>query len=53
MSEMEERIIETLKEVLPRMSDESRNYLLGYGEGIAASLANAEDGQAAEGQPVA
>lgn len=38
MSEKQEKILETFKQVLPEMSKEDQNYLLGFGEGMAAAL---------------
>lgn len=38
MSEKEIKIIQTFAEVLPTLSDEDKAYLLGFGEGMAASV---------------
>lgn len=49
MSEKQKQIIETLSSVLPEMSAEDQNYLLGYGEGMAAGLKKGkEDGNAGD-----
>jgi hypothetical protein len=46
MSEKQKKILETFKQVLPEMSKEDQNYLLGYGEGMAAALKKIEsDGE--------
>lgn len=42
MSEKQKKILETFKRVLPEMSKEDQNYLLGYGEGMAAALKKKE-----------
>ncbi len=42
MSEKQEKILETFKQVLPEMSKEDQNYLLGFGEGMAAALKKKE-----------
>lgn len=42
MSEKQKKILETFKQVLPEMSKEDQNYLLGYGEGVAAALKKKE-----------
>lgn len=34
MSEREKKIMETLSEVVPELSEAKQNYLLGYGEAI-------------------
>ena len=39
MSEKEQQIMDTLAELLPQMTPEDKAYLLGFGEGLAASLA--------------
>lgn len=38
MTEKEKQIMETFERVLPNMSDEDKAYLLGFGEGLAASV---------------
>ncbi len=38
MSEKQKQILDTFKQVLPKMSTEDQSYLLGYGEGMAAAL---------------
>lgn len=43
MSEKQERILETLRQTLPKISKEDQSYLLGYGEGIAAALKQREE----------
>ncbi len=43
MSEKQERILETLRQTLPKISKEDQSYLLGYGEGIAAALKREEE----------
>lgn len=46
MSEKQKKILETFEQVLPKMSKEDQNYLLGYGEGVAAVLKKKEsDGE--------
>lgn len=45
MSEKQEKILETFKQVLPEMSKEDQNYLLGFGEGMAAALKKKESGE--------
>lgn len=50
MSEKQKKILETFKQVLPEMSKEDQNYLLGYGEGMAAALKRKEsEGEDEEG----
>lgn len=34
MSEKEKQVEETLRKALPQMSDNQKNYLLGYGEAV-------------------
>lgn len=38
MSEKQQKILEIFKEILPQMPSNSQDYLLGYGEGMAAAL---------------
>lgn len=38
MTEKEKQIIQTFEKVLPKMSAEDKAYLLGFGEGMAASV---------------
>lgn len=38
MSEKQYKILEIFKEILPKMPSNSQDYLLGYGEGMAAAL---------------
>lgn len=38
MSEKEKQIIQTITDVLPKLSPEDKAYLLGFGEGLAASV---------------
>lgn len=42
MSEKQKKILETFRQVLPEMSEEDQNYLLGYGEGMAAVIKKKE-----------
>ena len=36
MSEREQQILKTLADVIPKLSENEKNRLLGYGEGMAA-----------------
>ncbi len=38
MSEKEKRIIETFALIIPKLSENSKNYLLGFGEGMAVKV---------------
>ena len=38
MSEKEKKILETLSNVLPKLSKEDKSYLLGLGEGMAMTM---------------
>lgn len=38
MSEKEKKILETLSNVLPKLSKEDKSYLLGLGEGMAMTI---------------
>lgn len=38
MSEKEVKIMQTFAEVLPKLSPEDKAFLLGFGEGLAASV---------------
>lgn len=35
MTDIQKEVLAVLTEILPKMSKESQNYLLGYGEGMA------------------
>ncbi len=37
MLDKQKQIIKVLSDVLPQMSEETQNYLLGFGEGLAAA----------------
>ena len=37
MTDTQKEVLAVLVEILPKMSRESQNYLLGYGEGMAMS----------------
>ena len=50
MSEKQKKILETFKQVLPEMSKEAQNYLLGYGEVMAAALKKRESDGEEDGQ---
>ena len=43
MSEKEKRIMETFAEVIPRLSDSDKSYLLGLGEGMAIHSCKKEE----------
>ncbi len=43
MSEKQKRILEVFKEVAAKLPEEKKNYLLGYGEGMAAVVGREED----------
>lgn len=38
MTEKEKQIMQTFAEVLPKLSPEDKAFLLGFGEGLAASV---------------
>ena len=38
MSEKEKKIIETFCQIVPKLSDSSKNYLLGLGEGMSIKV---------------
>lgn len=38
MTEKEKQIIQTITDVLPKLSPEDKAFLLGFGEGLAASV---------------
>ena len=38
MSEKEKKIIETFCQLIPKLSDSSKNYLLGLGEGMSIKV---------------
>lgn len=46
MTEKEKQIIQTIADVLPKLSNEDKAYLLGFGEGLAASVIKPEPEQA-------
>lgn len=49
MSEKEKKILETLSNVLPKLSKEDKSYLLGLGEGMAMTIDIKEKKEAANG----
>lgn len=42
MSEKEKQIIETFSNVMPKLSEKDKSYLLGLGEGMAIKVADEE-----------
>nr|DAG66617.1 MAG TPA: hypothetical protein [Caudoviricetes sp.] len=42
MSEKEKQIIETFSNVMPKLSEKDKSYLLGLGEGMAIKAAEQE-----------
>lgn len=46
MTEKEKQIMQTFAEVLPSLSPEDKAYLLGFGEGLAASVSKPAGEQA-------
>lgn len=38
MSDTEKKVLETLSEVLPKLSEPEKRYLLGWGEGATAAV---------------
>lgn len=38
MSDKETKIMKTFEEIIPKLSDADKTYLLGYGEGLAAAV---------------
>lgn len=46
MTEKEKQIIQTIADVLPKLSQEDKAYLLGFGEGLAASVTKPAEEQA-------
>lgn len=48
MSEKQRRILEVFSEVVARLPEEKKNYLLGYGEGMAAVIGREEEKKAGE-----
>ena len=45
MQERQKQILDVFKVILPKMSAESQNYLLGYGEGMAAAMKHDDKNQ--------
>lgn len=43
MSEKQRRILEVFGEVAAKLPEEKKNYLLGYGEGMAAVIGREEE----------
>lgn len=43
MTEKEEKIFQTFAEVIPKLSDSDKSYLLGLGEGISVKIKMAEE----------
>lgn len=50
MSEKEKKIIETFCQIVPKLSDSSKNYLLGLGEGMSIKIERATESKESEQQ---
>lgn len=50
VSATEKDLLKTFKEILPKMSSDSRAYLLGYGEGYKKKAEETEKEQEDEGE---